>query len=75
MSIAVRLLVSGIVQGVGFRDFTARAAARLGVMGWVRNLYDERVEVSGGLADGDQVVLAPESTLVDGTRVTPTAQQ
>ena len=45
MSIALRLLVSGIVQGVGFRDFTARAAARLGVLGWVRNLYDERVEV------------------------------
>ena len=43
--IAVRLLVSGIVQGVGFRDFTARAAVSLGVLGWVRNLYDERVEV------------------------------
>ena len=38
-------------------------------------MNDERVEVSGGLADGDQVVLAPESTLVDGTRVTPAAQQ
>lgn len=42
---AVRVLVSGRVQGVAFRHFTRRTAERLGVRGWVRNLDDGRVEV------------------------------
>lgn len=37
--------VSGIVQGVGFRFFAQRAARRLGLAGYVRNLGDGRVEV------------------------------
>ena len=43
--IARRYFVSGIVQGVGFRFFTQRAAENLGVAGYVRNLGDGRVEV------------------------------
>ena len=39
-----RFLVSGMVQGVGFRYFARREAARLGLTGWVRNLDDGRVE-------------------------------
>jgi acylphosphatase len=34
---AVRAVVRGAVQGVGYRDATLRRAHRLGVMGWVRN--------------------------------------
>jgi len=42
---AKRYFVSGRVQGVGFRFFAERTAASLGVGGYVRNLYDGRVEV------------------------------
>ncbi len=37
---AVRAVVEGEVQGVGFRDATVQRARRLGVMGWVRNGED-----------------------------------
>ena len=42
---AKRFFVSGMVQGVGFRFFVERTAASLGVAGFVRNLFDGRVEV------------------------------
>ena len=38
------VLVSGCVQGVSYRYFVFDAAKRLNVTGWVRNLYDGRVE-------------------------------
>jgi acylphosphatase len=39
-----RVLVSGEVQGVFFRDTCRRIAGQQGVAGWVRNLPDGRVE-------------------------------
>jgi acylphosphatase len=42
---ASRFLVSGVVQGVGYRFFTVRAARGLGLKGFARNLSDGRVEV------------------------------
>ncbi len=39
-----RVLVDGAVQGVGYREFTRRAALNLGVTGWVRNRTDGAVE-------------------------------
>ncbi len=42
---AKRYYVSGIVQGVGYRYFAQRAAERLKIAGYTRNLRDGRVEV------------------------------
>ena len=42
---AKRWLVSGRVQGVGFRYFVQDKASELGLAGWTRNLDDGRVEV------------------------------
>src|SRR5207248_1488198 len=44
MRIARRYLISGRVQGVGFRWFAERAAQRDNLHGWIRNLPDGRVE-------------------------------
>lgn len=41
---AVQLLISGRVQGVGFRQFVMAEAGRRGLAGWTRNLGDGRVE-------------------------------
>ena len=44
MMAARKFTISGFVQGVGFRFFAQRAAARHQVLGYVRNLKDGRVE-------------------------------
>jgi acylphosphatase len=48
-------LVSGHVQGVGYRYFAMRTAQRLGIRGTVKNLRDGRVEVA---AAGDAESMA-----------------
>ena len=50
MLVGRRLVVSGRVQGVGFRHFVREAARAEGLQGWVQNLDDGRVEVH---AEGD----------------------
>jgi acylphosphatase len=44
-TLARRFHISGRVQGVGFRYFAEDVALRLGVMGYVKNLFDGSVEV------------------------------
>lgn len=51
---ARRYLVSGVVQGVGYRFYALRAARARGLSGWVRNLPDGRVEA---LAEGEGAAL------------------
>lgn len=50
MLVARRFVVSGRVQGVGYRFFADEAARVEGLSGWVRNLPDGRVEAR---AEGD----------------------
>ena len=49
--IRVHAIISGRVQGVFFRMETMRAAQRIGVSGWVRNLRDGNVEA---VFEGDE---------------------
>lgn len=48
---AVHLLVSGRVQGVGFRWYVRVAARRLQLSGWVKNRKDGTVEIVAGGPD------------------------
>jgi acylphosphatase len=49
------MIVSGVVQGVGFRKFIDRTAKELNLSGWVRNLADGTVEIN---AQGQEKALA-----------------
>jgi acylphosphatase len=56
MRVARRYVITGDVQGVGFRFFTETAARREGIHGWVRNLTDgpvEAVEAVEAVAEGE----------------------
>jgi acylphosphatase len=61
---AYRYVVSGRVQGVGYRYFVLRQADSLGVSGYARNLSDGSVEV---VAEGSESALADlEARLREG---------
>lgn len=45
MKQTMHILVSGKVQGVGYRNFTQAKAEELGITGSVKNLSDSRVEI------------------------------
>ena len=75
---AAQFLISGIVQGVGYRMWAEDTAKSLGLKGWVRNLYDGRVEIH---AEGDEQALeqyekacqlGPPSASVDKVERKPT---
>ncbi len=72
-----RYVVSGRVQGVGFRYFVQRAATELGVTGWVRNRADRTVEAEAAGAaeqlEGFEAALrsGPPLARVDRVVVSP----
>ncbi|MCC6611308.1 MAG: acylphosphatase [Burkholderiales bacterium] len=76
---AKHLRITGLVQGVGFRDAMCREADRLGVTGWVRNCRDGAVEA---IVDGephaiDTIVAwsrrGPRAARVDGVEISDAA--
>ena len=66
---AVRIVVTGHVQGVGFRAFVLREAHAMGLTGWVRNHSNGDVEAE---AVGDEAAL---QRFVDVMRSGPTGAQ
>lgn len=55
---AKRLLISGRVQGVNYRESMRQEALRLGITGWVRNRRDGSVEaVLDGAASDVQAMI------------------
>ena len=76
---AVRALIAGRVQGVGFRYFVALEARALGLAGFVRNLRDGRVEaIVSGPQDKIEALLAacrrgPPGSRVEGVEVAEAA--
>jgi Acylphosphatases len=51
MKVRVHVVVSGLVQGVGYRYFVYHKAINLTLTGYVRNLYSGDVEIE---AEGDR---------------------
>lgn len=54
MKVTKHIIISGMVQGVGYRFFCRREAAALGLNGFVKNLFNGDVEV---LAEGEEELL------------------
>ncbi len=77
MTSAAKLIISGLVQGVGFRYFAYRHATALGLTGYVKNLYSGEVEV---LVQGEEAAvqafisemrIGPRSAYVKSVNITP----
>ncbi|MYM72975.1 acylphosphatase [Duganella sp. FT109W] len=76
---AKHLLITGLVQGVGYRASFARQAVDLGLRGWVRNLSDGSVEaeIAGDDAAIETIInwshQGPPAARVDNVTVEDTA--
>lgn len=58
MIIARHLMISGHVQGVGFRAWVIAESCKLGLYGWVRNRADGTVEaLISGFDDAVQIMI------------------
>ena len=71
----IHVIVSGVVQGVGFRWFVERVAGNLGLVGYVRNLYDGSVEAYAEGAEDilkafhEELRIGPRAAHVSGIKV------
>jgi acylphosphatase len=75
---SIRVIISGDVQGVGFRTFISRHAKKSGIFGWVKNRQDETVEA---LFQGEEKKVelmiqlckqGPETAWVENVDIFPT---
>ena len=64
-----RLLITGQVQGVGFRHHTVQTAQKLGIVGWVRNHRDGAVEAV--ITGSDEQIAA----MIDWARIGPASAE
>jgi hydrogenase maturation protein HypF len=56
---SVKILVTGLIQGVGFRPFVVRIAKKYGLTGWIQNTNENvRIEVTGTFQNIDSFVLS-----------------
>jgi acylphosphatase len=62
MTLQARLVITGRVQGVGYRDWAVATGQRLGLDGWVRNRRDGSVEA---LIAGDETAVG---TMIEACR-------
>jgi len=75
MKIGAHISVTGLVQGVGFRWFVEREAKKLGLVGYVKNLFngDVEVEVEGDTGMIDELIkilrVGNRSSQVDDVQV------
>ena len=69
------VFVSGLVQGVYYRQFTLTKAKALGLTGWVKNLFDGKVEI---ICEGEkglildfikELRIGPSSASVAGVQI------
>lgn len=67
MDVGANIIVRGMVQGVGYRYFVHTWATRLGLAGYVTNLYNGDVEIE---AEGERSLI---EALIDEVRVGPRA--
>lgn len=76
-NVGCEVIVSGRVQGVGFRYFTSRQAQKLSLTGHAKNLESGQVEVLlfGEKHNVDKMLLwletGPDTAIVDSTQSTP----
>jgi len=69
MDTGARIIVKGFVQGVGFRYFVQRHAAKLGLNGFVQNMYNGDVEIH---VEGNRSLL---EELIQEVKVGPGSSQ
>lgn len=75
---AINAVITGQVQGVGFRMYIFRQAVRLGLYGWVQNCTDGSVELHAQGGDVDleyfiQLVNRGNNfSVIEDTKVVPT---